>query len=217
MKAYATPAPEINALLSLVPPPGPWSLVQRLAIVRDGNPNFRRGRWSRWRARTEHQLVSWSRQAPRLVGMLRATVERHPERVELLALAEALETITPRALGAIEDTRPGRTPSKWRTRWYVPAAAMPAVRAWIAACRWTERYLHRVLGFARSWLRGLVERARAARVVVARLPKEVTSPDPAGRTERQTSVEPGSWEETAARMAWRFEADVGEPAPPTTT
>lgn len=217
MELSTTVPINVNDLLALVPAPGSWSFAQRLRIVREGNPNFKRGRWSRWRSKTEHQLESWSRQMPRLVGMTEAIAPGREDGPELAALAAALQAMTPATLGAVLDTRPGRTPSQWRTRYYVPAAAMPAVRAWIAACRWLNRFLHRVLGLARHWLRGLLGAAKAGSRRVDSLPKTVTSPYPSGRKELQISVEPGSWERVAERITRRMEADVGEPARPTTT
>jgi hypothetical protein len=217
MELSSTAPVNVNELLALVPAPGSWSFAQRLRIVREGNPNFKRGRWSRWRSKTEHQLESWSRQIPRLVGMTEAIAGARADGPQLVALASALGAMTPATLGALIDTRPGRTPSKWRTHYYVPAAAMPAVRAWIAACRWLNRHLHRVIGLARHWLRGLLGAAREGSRRVDSLPKKVTSPYPSGRKELQISAEPGSWVEAAARIARRIEADVGDVPPPTTT
>lgn len=217
MSSYATAAQASNALFSIEPPPTTWSLPQRIARVRDGNPNFRRGRWSRWRSKTEHHLVSWSRQVPRLVGQLRALGEQRADGTPLVQLAAALERATPFQLGAILDTRPRKGNGPERTAYYVPAAAMDNVRAFIRACRWASRFVALALGGAAHWLRSLVDAGRRLAPRVVRVPQNVTSPDPAVTPERTTEVEPGSWEERAQRLRRLIEADEGRAITPPTT
>ena len=217
MESYALPTATVNQLRLLVPPLHSWSLQDRLARVRQGNPNFRRGRWSRWRSKTEHQLASWLRQLPRIVGQLRAVGDPREDGAALLALAAALEQITPTQLGAIQDTRPRRGRSTYRTTWYVPANAMDNVRAFIGACRWASSFLARALGGVDSWLARVLAKAKPTPLRLVSVPKEVTSPYPSGTSGSTTRSEGGFAIEEWKRVIAEIGARHVEAVPPTTT
>jgi hypothetical protein len=154
---------------------------------------------------------------PRLVGQLRGVAESHRDRTALLAAADALELVTPAKLGAIEDRRPRPGSSPHRTRYFVPDAALPHVRAYVRLAKWASRFLAVALGGVARALRGLLHLARPIAPRHARLPQEVPPPDPIARPETTTGAAVGTWEATAERIRRRIEADVGEAPPPSTT
>jgi hypothetical protein len=217
VELYPTAAAIGNALVQITPTPATWSLGQRLAIVRRGNANYRTGTYSRRRSRTEHQLQRWLVTVPRLVGQLRAVAENHRDRAELIAVADALELVTPAQLGAIEDRRPRAGSSPHRTRYFVPDAALAHVRAYVRLAKWASRFLAIALGGVGRALRGLLKLARPVAPRHARLPQEVPPPDPIARPEITTGAVVGTWEAVAERIRRRIEADVGDAPPPSTT
>jgi hypothetical protein len=214
VELYPTAAAIGNALVQITPTPATWSLGQRLAIVRRGNANYRTGTYSRRRSRTEHQLQRWLVAVPRLVGQLRGVAEQHRDRAALVAAADALELVTPAQLGAIEDRRPRPGSSPHRTRYFVPDAALPHVRAYVRLAKWASRFLAVALGGFARVLRGVLQLARPVAPRHARLPQEVPPPHPAARPETTTGAAVGTSEELWRASAARIEARNGWTTPP---
>ncbi len=182
-----------------------------------GNANFRGGSYSRRRSRAEHALMRWLPQLPRLVGQLEAVASKHAEAATLDAVAAALTHVTPAQLGAIEDRRPRPGVSPHRTRYFVPDAALPHVRAFVRLAKWASRFLYLALGGIARALRGLLGLARQVAPRRAPLPQNVPPPYPVARSEPTTGVERGTWREIAERRTREAEAAERGAQPPTTT